>query len=270
MLAKVFLVTLITISCVSAWEMHHIKHNAGKGLLELRSSTQADVGSPVYDFYKFSKEWSGTTCYETKCVDDKLGAKEWNQHGLWPNQWHTFNIPGCSKETFDVSKFNAVEKKELISFWDGMFSKNEGFWAHEWTKHGTCWDANKGDLTKMSSDVANQIKDSRKDLAAGKSQQSDYFHLVYFVQKPLDFYKVLGDAGIKPATQTYTFDAIKSALQKGFNVQHMDIICKKSKEGDSMLSEVRLCVDLNYNVMDCPTESRRCGDDVLYPPHTTS
>jgi ribonuclease I len=268
MLAKVFLLTLITISCVSAFERHQIKHHGANRFLDLQRGT--DVGSPTYDFYKFAKEWSGTTCYETKCVDDHLGRKEWNQHGLWPNQWHTFNIPGCSNEPWDSSKFNAVEMKQLISFWDGMYSADNGFWSHEWTKHGKCWDANKGDLTKMSHDLQHHIKNSREDLAAGKSQEVDYFQTVYLVQKPLDFYQVLENAGITPGTETYTFDAIKSALQTGFGVQNMDIICKKSKEGDSMLSEVRICIDLDYNVFNCPTESRKCANDVLYPPHATS
>jgi len=266
MLTRIFILSLIALSAVSA---RHHGHKHRRNFLAMRRTSSASDG-PQYDFYKFAKEWSGTICYETSCNYDGLGQNQWNQHGLWPNQWKTYNIPGCSHESWDVSKFSAPEKAEVVSFWDGMYNSNEGFWSHEWSKHGTCWDPKKGDISKMPAALQSHIQTARTEQANGGNLQVDYFHTVFLTQKPLDFFAVLSNAKIVPdADNTYSFDSIKSALQKGFGITHMDLICKK-KDGQSLLSEVRLCVDLNYNVMDCPTESRQCADDVLYPPHATS
>lgn len=270
MLTKVFILSMIALACVSA--RHHGHHyRRTRNFLDVnRRRTSSTAEGPQYDFYKFAKEWSGTICYGgTSCNYDNLGKNQWNQHGLWPNQWKTYNIPGCSKEPWDVKKFSAAEKAEVVSFWDGMYSSNEGFWSHEWTKHGTCWDPKKGDLSKMPAALRSHIQSSRTEQANGGPLMVDYFHTVYLTQKPLDFFTVLSRAKITPSQDTYTFDDIKVALQRGFGIKNMDIICKK-KDGQSLLSEVRICIDLNYNVMDCPSASRKCDDDVLYPPHETS
>merc|ERR1712166_385208 len=79
---------------------------------------------------------------------------------------------GCPKEGRQEGRqesHHAAEKSEVVSFWDGMYNSNEGFWSHEWSKHGTCWDPSKGDLSKMPAALQDHIKSSRDEASAGKS-----------------------------------------------------------------------------------------------------
>jgi len=227
------------------------------------------LDGPKYDFYKFAKEWSGTACSTKECVDDHLKTNEWNQHGLWPNQWKTFNIPGCSHEAYNPKAFSNSQRSEIDSFWDGMFSSNDGFWSHEWSKHGTCWDSSKGDLDKMTLDVRNAVKSARTVQQNGGKLITNFFHTVYEIQKPLNFYEALKNANIVPdADKTYSLDSIRSAFQTYFKVENFDLVCVGNHEtGNNELSEVRICLDLNYNVFSCPDAQTRCKNDISYPVH---
>ena len=61
-----------------------------------------------------------------------------NIHGLWPNYkdgtWPQF----CDKDyAFSESEIADLEGA-LDQEWPSFGGGNEGFWAHEWDKHGTC------------------------------------------------------------------------------------------------------------------------------------
>lgn len=254
-----FLTAFLVLTTITVFSYNYPNHS---GRFLAYSSSK-----PEYDYYKFAKEWPGSTCYEESCNYDVLTDTQWNQHGLWPNKWHTYNIPNCSTEAWNMDAFSSDQMKELRSFWDGMYSSDGGFWKHEWEKHGRCWRPDFGDLSKMTSDQQTAVKQARSDYANGNKMITDYFHTVYEVQKPLDFYKALSDAGIVPNNdKEYDLDKVIQAFSKYFGVQNFDVLCKY-KDGYSLLNEVRICLDKNYQVMECTGSEHKCDESVLYPKH---
>lgn len=59
--------------------------------------------------------------------DDKI-----SMHGLWP-QWAEY----CDGEEFDVSKLKDIRDR-MDRDWFGCHGDSEGFWNHEWERHGRC------------------------------------------------------------------------------------------------------------------------------------
>lgn len=51
---------------------------------------------------------------------------------------------------------------------------------------------------------------------------------------------------------------IKSIIANTLNVSHFDVYCKKS-DGKELLTEIRWCIDLDYNVMECPGAITQCS-----------
>lgn len=239
----------------------------GKTRKQLLIKSEANT---QYNYYKYAVEWPGSTCYARTCNYDDLGAAQWNQHGLWPNKWTTWHINGCSKEAFNMDAFTGAEESEIKSFWEGMYSSNEGFWQHEWSKHGTCWNPTLGDLSKMADNVKAPIQNARDSYKAGSALITHYFHTVYEAHNNINFYKALSDNGITPdSDKTRPLSDYVNAFSKSFGVENFDIICMEH-DGKTLLNEVRLCVDLEYNVMSCPDAgSRKCKntDEVYYPVH---
>jgi ribonuclease T2 len=87
------------------------------------------------------QEWPGSFCDTAQgCVwPNETPAFGWLLHGLWPEfdngTWPQY----CHKEI----PFNATAiedlKGDLDSYWPSLMSKDfDAFWAHEWTRHGTC------------------------------------------------------------------------------------------------------------------------------------
>ena len=66
-----------------------------------------------------------------KCDSDS----DWTIHGLWPN-WGQ----DCTSEQFDESQVEDL-LDDMKQYWlscPKYGHDNEGFWSHEWSKHGTC------------------------------------------------------------------------------------------------------------------------------------
>ena len=66
-------------------------------------------------------------------IDDGLGTV----HGLWP-QWKQY----CTTEPFDAANLASI-RNDLNIYWPTCTgsrtpSATEGFWNHEWTRHGVC------------------------------------------------------------------------------------------------------------------------------------
>merc|ERR1711865_79890 len=81
-------------------------------------------------------------CYELRMQKCKQGATtgKMTLHGLWAEGKN-----GCSGAAYDASLLTPI-KTELEAKWlscpedhpPGKVDPNGSFWAHEWSKHGTC------------------------------------------------------------------------------------------------------------------------------------
>ncbi len=88
-----------------------------------------------------------TACTKSKLFDYFILVLQWNStihdywtiHGLWPSKIigeDTYPCE-CKYDPFNVSNLYEI-KDQLDIFWPSKFNSNEQFWAHEWSKHGTC------------------------------------------------------------------------------------------------------------------------------------
>ena len=61
--------------------------------------------------------------------------KQLTLHGLWPQ-----GSQSCTTEAFDIKQLEPI-MPEMEANWYSYKdkSKSDVFWAHEWSKHGTCW-----------------------------------------------------------------------------------------------------------------------------------
>jgi len=264
---SIALITVATLYLVANNSFDSERATGIKKLLMVNTEASTD-----YNYYKYAVEWPGSTCYTRTCKYDQEGPTSWNQHGLWPNKWTTYNIPDCSHEPWNVKAFSSSQLDEIKSFWEGMYSKNEKFWQHEWSKHGTCWNPNLGDLNKMPANMKDTIQNARNAYKKDDKMITYYFHSVYGVHQNIDFYKALSENGITPSNdKSRPLSDYVDAFAKYWNIKNFDLVCiKGDKEKGTLLNEVRICVDMDYNVMDCPDKGFiRCQntEEVWYPLH---
>lgn len=69
----------------------------------------------------------------------------WTVHGLWPDKCDGTYDAYCdtAREYTNMTQIlQAAGKTELLSYmntyWKSNNGDDEGFWEHEWNKHGTC------------------------------------------------------------------------------------------------------------------------------------
>src|SRR5690606_18738415 len=120
--------------------------------LALLYISSADSQSCIPCFYHvFTKSWVQTTCKLEDKSQSTSNTKECKSqlptnitiHGLWPQITEKQAILSYCKdnsEKFDATKLGAI-KAELQAKWPTAFTgdnqSDEGFWKHEWDKHGT-------------------------------------------------------------------------------------------------------------------------------------
>ena len=97
-----------------------------------------------YDAYVFSIFWESTTCkiYGYLCYEilEKIPKNIWTIHGLWPNYKNGTIPKWCNGENdIDIEIKNESLYNYMINYWPGLFDTNEGFWGHEYNRHGYCY-----------------------------------------------------------------------------------------------------------------------------------
>mmetsp|Transcript_27476 Transcript_27476/g.58371 ORF Transcript_27476/g.58371 Transcript_27476/m.58371 type:complete len:304 (+) Transcript_27476:276-1187(+) len=132
-------------------ERHHGHHNGrgsgnGKGPAADPSDRQGDDGG--FDFYVYSMSYQPEFCRENndKFAGCRSFKEEWEGqltiHGLWPNRNDGTWPSACTDEKLDLSLLEDV-RADLEERWPNVKAPSaspghEAFWAHEWSKHGTC------------------------------------------------------------------------------------------------------------------------------------
>jgi len=192
-----------------------------------------------FDFLVFAQVWPVTSCviWEAQGSGNtcSLPSKtdKWTIHGVWPSASHGGHPFFCNKTLpFNENALSEI-MTDLKERWADVHKNSpEGsFWKHEWLKHGTC---------------AIQLEPLNTELK--------YFKQGLLFNQQYDITSILSGAGINPGS-SYTGDDIMNAVQKTIK-KWPAISCVKndqhvSTEENLLLSQISICMDTSFNVIDC-------------------
>jgi len=192
-----------------------------------------------------------------------------NLHGLWPNDSVNFkNSPfTCTSSQADLSRLPADVQTTVSTFWNGMFSSQNEFLNHEWSKHGTCWSPEPLDMNAVPSEFKSVIQNAvltqqKSDL----DKQINYIKTAVALGQKYNAFNALSASGILPNnSRRLARSDVDKAFSSYLKVNNFQLICQKDKSGQSLLYEVRVCLDLNYKVAECPSKNISCPESILYP-----
>lgn len=225
--------------------------------------------SKDYDNYAFALEWAGTVCQFKNCVDDRSIAGYWNIHGLWPDANNGHHPFYCTKTGLDWVNLPQSLQTDIPLFWSGLYSSQQQFLDHEWTKHGTCWRPDYGNMNNMPASIKPIVEKAR----SAKQSSSNFINLVIELSKNVyAVHDILAAGGVTPSSsQKYTLDTINLAISTGFgkgNVNKFKINCMRDESGQSYFSDVMLCLNKDYQPMDCvcSVKSSCPASGIVYPP----
>ncbi|XP_003746238.1 ribonuclease Phyb [Galendromus occidentalis] len=201
------------------------------------------IGVYGFDFLVFAQQHPPGYCRSTfkqKCIADRIN-ESFTVHGLWPSAKDD-SIQNCDSRKFDVKDVQPIRSR-LEKAWPSFRTNDPTvFWAHEWKKHGTC-----GLGSPNLAGIFN------------------YFNTTLTLHDRFDLRESLRKNGITASSKTpYEINKIRKALAR--DVQgNVQLICDKA-EGYSnpILTEVRLCLTENLEVLDCPFKKERCGKDLIF------
>ncbi|KAK3824023.1 MAG: ribonuclease T2 [Linnemannia gamsii] len=184
-------------------------------------------------------------------------ADEFTIHGLWPDTCSGGQGPatGCDAariySDIDTRLQNypgtpAGFLDELNTYWASYKGDNNAFWAHEWSKHGTCVSTL---APKCSTDY---VQD--QDVFT-------YFKTTLALRKQYNLYSVLAGAGITPGS-TPDSDDMHDAIKAAYGVD-AQINC-----ASGVLSEIWLFFKVNAAGAYVPAEALTrgsCNGAISYP-----
>ncbi|KAL2220586.1 putative ribonuclease T2 [Thermoascus aurantiacus ATCC 26904] len=141
-------------------------------------------------------------------TDPATGPSDsWTIHGLWPDNCDGTYASNCdpSREYSNITAIlRAQGRTELLdymqTYWKDDEGDDEGFWEHEWNKHGTC---------------INTIEPSCYTDYYPQEEVGDFFQKVVDLFQGLDTYKALAAAGITPSSsKTYRLSELQDAISQ--------------------------------------------------------
>ncbi|KAG0201789.1 ribonuclease T2-like [Mortierella sp. GBA30] len=184
-------------------------------------------------------------------------ANEFTMHGLWPDTCSGGQGPanGC-----DASRvYTDIESRlqnyanapagflnDMNTYWSSYKGDNNAFWAHEWSKHGTCVSS----LAPSCS--SNYVQD--QDVYA-------YFSKALALRSQYNLYQALASAGITPGSNPNVND-MHAAIKKAFGVD-AQINCNSG-----VLSEIWLFFNIKNRdqyVATAPLTTGSCKGYISYP-----
>jgi len=184
-------------------------------------------GAMDWDFLLFVQRWPGSVTQKRL----PSNITDFVMHGMWPerndNTWPQF----CTGTQFTPTKVAAI-RSQLLEHWPDL-EKNDpnGFWSHEYDKHGTC----AADGTAPS--IADELS---------------FFKLALKLQSQFSLLTALSNAQITPdPSATYSVSAITNAVSNAVGGQ--SVISCKTNGSEHHLERVYVCVNKMAAVEDCPT-----------------
>ena len=225
--------------------------------------------NPDYNYYVLALAWPGGVCHHRSCPFDTNHGEHFNLHGLWPSSTSRRMGPhDCdtgSEFRIKWRRLPAQLTSDLKEYWAGLFADRERFNEHEWFKHGTCLNPFSANLANLpSTEIASVVKEYRRLVDADGRFFVAYFELAIALSRHYDLKAVLGGAGVEPRYEAYRLWDVKNAIKDEYGVDNFTIKCKRGGRV-GFLEEVRLCLDLDFRVVDCVKRfSTNCRDDVVY------
>jgi len=193
----------------------------------------------TFDYFALVQGWPNSWCLTHDCQADYSQVAYWTLHGLWPSRDGALQASypcNCDNRQFDESQISTVED-DLNKYWQS-YSDNKPFWAHEFTKHGTC-------AAKVSA-LASEL---------------DFFKTTLGLREKHDITAALKQASIAPDnSKSYSSDSLLQALKGtggGFEPM-LGCIKKNSKQ---YLHEITFCLDKDLNNIKCDDAVRAGGGE---------
>jgi len=210
-----------------------------------------------------SLSWPGTTCIFNRC--NSIGKKDYfDLHGLWPD-----GSNGRKNLDWTEKDLSPQNQKEVPIYWNWLYSNEMKFINHELGKHGKYWNPNEADLSKAPKEIADVI--SNADFSTLHNKLNAYLQVAISWSKANDLYSVLKSKGIQPGDQRVPTLGLVSAFEEHFGVKNCFFpVCKPRKHRKHYISEVRFCLDVNYQMTACDPRNvknhiRSCTRNVIYP-----
>ncbi|XP_069116304.1 ribonuclease Oy-like isoform X1 [Argopecten irradians] len=214
-----------------------------------------------WDIFTFTQEWPVAVCVlgtqeHHRCAIPP-DVRTWGIHGLWPTKTGTRGPTSCNSQLhFDFSRIQSLVPMMKV-LWPNMYADTsmESFWEHEWTKHGTC----------------------ASSLAA-TSNEAQYFQKALDLAGTYGASQLLAKENIVPSSsRTYSLEEVEVALAHQLGAKAKVECTKDEKTGKMMLYEVEICLNKQFNPVDC-YESNGSSDyhsdcphsGIEYPPLATS
>ncbi|KAF9967904.1 ribonuclease T2-like [Mortierella alpina] len=184
-------------------------------------------------------------------------ANEFTIHGLWPDTCSGGQGPaeGCDSARIysdietrlqNYPKTPAGFVNNLNTYWGSYKGDNNAFWAHEWSKHGTC-------ISNLAPACdTDYVKD--QDVFA-------YFEKTMALRSKYNLYQALSAAGINPGSTPNVAD-MHAAIKKAFGVD-AQINCNSG-----VLSEIWLYFNVKNHDEYVPTNPLTigsCKGAISYP-----
>lgn len=218
-----------------------------------------------YSHYVWAVQWSPNICNLQRCSFNTNKGKFFNIHGLWPSNEnsspHYCQVAG----KINWNKLDGKLVKDLDLHWAGLFSSRERFNQHEWEKHGTCFDSEKGDVELMPSSGVKNVLEGWRELGNNDQFYEFYFKLCIELNKFYDFKKIFKEFGIESKRSPVHLKKFENAIKQKFGIRGFKILCT-NQNGGSYLREIRVCMNENFRVVDCSRRKFKsnCSKKVYY------
>jgi len=209
-------------------------------------------------------EYPGGLLLQTQFWDTRpsVGPDDsWTIHGLWPdfcNGKHTENCDNSRDYTNIGGLMQDQGADDTLSFmkkyWIDNQGRDEHFWEHEWSSHGTCYSTLKPNC-----------------LPPGSPRGTEavlFFQRVVELFKQLPTYNWLAQQGITPSeTRTHTLSELLNALKEASGYTPAIQCSGKAIQEISWYFYIRgSLIDGEFVPIDSPIESKCASSGLRYYP----
>lgn len=190
-----------------------------------------------FDSYTYSIQWGNTMCIPSEQCREKTKNMKKNVftlHGLWPNGRGGKQLPNCNSGEKIYFEINDDDLQNNMNIhWPSFKGANEGFWEHEYNKHGYCY-AHKYNVG-----------------------QTEFFGKAMDLFLKYEFEDILAELMQDPDEDEVIVSRkdIRKIIKKKYPNLIFDIDCKLHNH-QNYLEELRFYFDLNFNSYD-PHKARK-------------